>query len=69
MAENNNRNRKGATNKTDIDTSEAVGTMGGGVAGAAIGSILGPVGTVVGGIAGAALGNKVGEGAEGANND
>jgi outer membrane lipoprotein SlyB len=70
MAENNNRNRNGAagrnkTNTAGVDTSEAVGTVGGGVAGAAAGSLLGPVGTIVGGVAGAVMGNKMGEGAEG----
>jgi outer membrane lipoprotein SlyB len=74
MAENNKRNRNGAAgrnkaNTDGVDTGEAVGTVGGGVAGAAAGSLLGPVGTIVGGIAGAALGNKMGEGADGADND
>ncbi|NHM33811.1 hypothetical protein G8761_25050 [Bacillus sp. C11] len=45
-----------------------MGTVGGGAAGAMVGSILGPLGTVAGGLAGGALGNQVGEGAEGDNN-
>jgi phage tail tape-measure protein len=67
MANNNERNKNGDSerNAADFDTSEAVGTVGGGAAGAAVGSVLGPVGTVVGGAVGAALGNKAGEGAEG----
>jgi outer membrane lipoprotein SlyB len=68
MAENNKRNRN-KTNTDSVDAGEAVGTVSGGVAGAAAGSLLGPVGTVVGGIAGAALGNKMGEGAEDTDND
>jgi outer membrane lipoprotein SlyB len=68
MAENNDRNRNGAgdrnaTNTAGGDTGEAVGTVGGGLAGAAVGSVFGPLGTVAGGIAGAALGNQLGEGA------
>lgn len=74
MAENNDRNRNGAgnrneTNTTGGDIGEAVGTVGGGVAGAAVGSIFGPLGTVAGAIAGGALGNQVGEGVEGADSD
>ncbi len=76
MAENNNNNnRNGAssggnmTNAADVDTGEAVGTVGGAAVGAAVGSVLGPAGTVAGGVAGAAMGNQVGEGAMGDNNN
>lgn len=66
MANNKDRDKNGnMTNSTDVDTGEAVGTVGGGAAGAAAGSILGPVGTVVGGVAGAALGNMAGDTVEG----
>lgn len=50
-----------AASMGDTGTGEAVGTVGGGVAGAVVGSAFGPIGTVVGGIAGAAMGNKAGE--------
>ncbi|WCN36766.1 glycine zipper 2TM domain-containing protein [Aneurinibacillus uraniidurans] len=63
MAENNDRNQNEA-NMNGNDISEAVGTVGGGVAGAAVGSLFGPLGTVAGAIAGGALGNQAGEGVE-----
>jgi outer membrane lipoprotein SlyB len=67
MAENNDRNRNGAGGgkATNVaDAGEAVGTVGGGVAGAAVGSFFGPLGTVVGAVAGGALGNQAGEGVD-----
>ncbi|WP_040739192.1 hypothetical protein [Paenibacillus lactis] len=68
MANKNDRNSKvdsdRDTTKMDVNAGEALGTAGGGVAGAVVGSVLGPIGTIGGGIAGAALGNKAGEAAD-----
>ncbi|MGE7825709.1 glycine zipper domain-containing protein [Paenibacillus sp. NPDC093718] len=65
MANKNDRNQKvdsdRDTTNMDIEAGEALGTAGGGVVGAAVGSVLGPIGTIAGGIAGAALGNKAGD--------
>jgi len=73
MANKNDRNHKADadrdTTNMGVDAGEAIGTAGGGVVGAAVGSILGPIGTIAGGIAGAALGNKAGEAAENDDND
>ncbi|WP_282942558.1 hypothetical protein [Paenibacillus sp. RC67] len=68
MDKNNNHERKegsdrNSTQMADVDTGEALGTVGGGAAGAIVGSMLGPIGTVAGGIIGAAVGNKAGEAA------
>jgi outer membrane lipoprotein SlyB len=57
-----------AGNKQDgqtagTDLTQAGGLAGGGIAGAALGSLAGPAGTVAGGIAGAALGNESAEAA------
>ncbi|WP_438357791.1 hypothetical protein [Bacillus toyonensis] len=84
MTENIKRNRNGgyanqswnamkqagnnATNQGDTDVGEAVGTVGGGAAGAMVGSAFGPLGTVAGGLAGGALGNQVDERTGGNNN-
>jgi len=61
--ENKERNQNDAANRDNNTTGvgEAVGTAGGGLTGAAVGSVFGPLGTIAGGIAGAALGNKAGE--------
>lgn len=73
MANKNDRNQKvhsdRDTTNMDIEAGEALGTAGGGVVGAAVGSVLGPIGTIAGGIAGAALGNKAGDAVENDDND
>ncbi|RAR41268.1 glycine zipper domain-containing protein [Paenibacillus sp. MDMC362] len=73
MANKNDRNQKvdsdRDTTNMDIETGEALGTAGGGVVGAAVGSVLGPIGTIAGGIAGAALGNKAGDTVDNDDND
>ncbi|WP_127589868.1 hypothetical protein [Paenibacillus lautus] len=73
MANKNDRNQKvdsdRDTTNLGVGAGEALGTAGGGVVGAAVGSVLGPIGTIAGGIAGAALGNKAGETVENDDND
>ncbi|HDR7677308.1 TPA: hypothetical protein QC116_003156 [Bacillus thuringiensis] len=61
MADKNERNR------VDNDAGEAVGTGVSAVAGAALGSVFGPLGTVARAVVGRVMGNKVGEGADDAN--
>jgi len=50
------------TNNAEVLAGDAVGTIGGAAAGAAVGSIfLGPLGMIAGAVAGAALGNTLGD--------